>query len=266
MHSFENKAVLVTGGTSGIGKATALFFASKKANVIIAARDLDRGQQAVKDIAGTGAKVNFIPTDVSEPTEVADLIKKTVKLYGRLDYACNCAGTYDTGTFAYLADFSEKEFNTSIDVNLKGIWLCMKYEIQQMLHQEKQGGAIVNVASTVALNGVANASIYSAAKAGVIALTKSAASEYARSNIRINAFVPGLFATPMLEKSYTQKSNNDPKIKQKLKAHTCQKIPSARIGQPDEAAQTIAWLCSDAASYIVGASIVVDGGKSLLSD
>jgi NAD(P)-dependent dehydrogenase (short-subunit alcohol dehydrogenase family) len=198
MPQFTDKVALITGGTSGIGRATANAFAREGAKVVIAARGAENGSETVQAIGRAGGEAFFVQTDVAKSADVQALVEKTVKSYGRLDYAFNNAARTDE-TLAPTADLSEEDFDKTVAVNLKGVWLGMKYQIQQMLRQEPKGGVIVNTSSGNGLGGCPTASFYSATKAGVLGLTKSAAWEYASQGIRINALVAGAFRTPMLD-------------------------------------------------------------------
>ena len=261
MRNLEGRVALVTGGSSGIGRATALAFAVEGAKVVIAARGVERGLPVVREIVEAGGEAIFVRADVSKASEVEALIAKTVDVYGRLDCAFNNAATED-GTFALLADFSEAEFDTALNANLKSVWLCMKHEITQMLRQEPAGGCIVNTSSVNGLGGAMQGSLYSAAKSGVLALTKSAAQEYARQGIRVNALVAGAFRTPMLERVFNRAAGDDPSGVEAVEAQYTSFVPMGRVGRPEEAAQAVVWLCSDAASYVTGHSMIVDGGMT----
>jgi len=263
MDSFAGKVALVTGGSSGIGKAAAIAFARSGANVVIAARGEQRGTQTVDEITAAGAKAIFVPTDVSRSADVKRLVARTVEAFGRLDYAFNNAANPD-GSIGLLADLTDEDFDKSVSINLKSVWLGMKYEIRQMLAQEPRGGAIVNTSSANGLGGCPQASFYAAAKAGVIALSKSAAWEYAQQGVRINALVPGAFRTPMLEGSIDRAAAGEPEARQAVEAKWNSMIASGRIGDPAEAAAAVLWLCSDASSYVVGHSLIVDGGITAL--
>jgi NAD(P)-dependent dehydrogenase (short-subunit alcohol dehydrogenase family) len=186
-------------------------------------------------------------------------VSRTVEIYGRLDYAFNNAAT-EGKVLAPTADFSEEEFDYTVAVNLKGVWLCMKHQIRQMLNQQPSGGAIVNTSSVNGLGGVAHGAIYAATKAGVLALSKSAAQEYASQNIRVNILVAGGFKTPMLERVFERASGGDSEAASAAEKQIEQMIPLQRIGRPEEAAEAAVWLCSDAASYVTGHSMIVDGG------
>ena len=261
LNAFDGKVVLITGGSSGIGLATALAFAKEGAKIVIAARNEDRGNEALAEIRSTGAQARFIPTDVSRTVEVAALIRKTVEAFGRIDCAFNNAAIYDEGAFRLTGEFSEEDFDYTMAVNLKGVWLAMKCEIEQMLRQQPKGGFIVNTASIQGFSGAAMCSVYSATKAGVLALTKSAAQEYAPSGIRINLLVPGIFDTPMHQRAMDRRARFDPHTKESLRAATRKQVALGRIGDPVEAARAVLWLCSQDSSYVVGHSLILDGGR-----
>jgi NAD(P)-dependent dehydrogenase (short-subunit alcohol dehydrogenase family) len=254
----EGKVALVTGGNSGIGRAAALAFAARGAKVVIAARRSEPGEQVAHEVETAGGQALFVRADVSKAEDVDALVSRTVEAYGRLDCAFNNAAV--EGTMELLADFAEEEFDSSIGVNLKGVWLCMKHEIRQMLRQEPSGGAIVNTSSVNGLGGVARGAFYAAAKAGVLSLTKSAAQEYAAHGVRVNALVAGGFRTPMLERAMAHSAGGDPGAAAEVERGLSQMIPLGRIGRPEEAAAVAVWLCSDAASYVTGHSMIVDGG------
>lgn len=253
---FAGKVVLITGGSSGIGRATALAFAREGASIVIASRGAERGEAVLRELQDLGADADFIPTDVSQSDQVQALVRQTVERFGRLDCAFNNAATVSVGVFKPTAEFSEEEFDRHIALNLKSVWLCMKHQIPQMLRQET-GGAIVNTSSINGLGGVPQNAFYAAAKAGVLALSKSAAQECAPQGIRINALVAGGFRTPMLEGVFEQVSPDDPSA---AEVGYAQMVPLGRIGRPEEAAEAVLWLCSDAASYVTGHSMIVDGG------
>jgi NAD(P)-dependent dehydrogenase (short-subunit alcohol dehydrogenase family) len=201
MAAVKNRVVLITGGSSGIGRAAGQAFARAGWRVVLAARGQERGEEAAAALRKGGGDVRFLRADVSRPGDVERLISDTVAAYGRLDAAFNNAATVD-GAFAMTADFTEEQFDRAISMNLKSVWLCMVQEIREMLAQNPAGGAIVNTSSVNGLGGSAGGSLYSAAKAGVLALTKSAAQEYAGRGIRVNALVAGAFRTPMLERVF----------------------------------------------------------------
>lgn len=255
----ENKVVLVTGGSSGIGRAIAMICAHRGANVVIAARGAERGTAVAREIEAGGGTAMFVAADVSQPSEVRTLVGKTVAAFGHLDWAFNNAAALEE-PFARTADFTEAQFDRSLALNLKSVWLCMQQEIRQMLTQQPPGGAIVNTSSVNGLGGVPQAALYAAAKAGVIALTKSAALEYAREGIRVNALVAGAFQTPMLDEAMNRASGGNPEVKESTSQRYAQMVAAGRIGRPEEAAEAAVWLCSDAASYVTGHSMIVDGG------
>lgn len=260
MSTFSDKVVIVTGGSSGIGHAAAVAFAREGAKVVIAARGVERGEGVAREIRASGGEATFIRTDVSRTAEVQALVAGAVEKYGRLDCAFNNAATGE-GVFALTADFSEEDFDRCLNGNLKSVWLCLKYEIQQLLNQGS-GGAIVNTSSVNGLGGAQQGALYSAAKAGIIALTKSAAREYAQHGIRVNVLVPGAFRTPMLESVFKRYSEGDAELAKAVEAQYAQLNAFNRIGRPEEAAAAALWLCSDAASYVTGHSLIVDGGMT----
>jgi NAD(P)-dependent dehydrogenase (short-subunit alcohol dehydrogenase family) len=257
--NFQGNVALVTGGSSGIGRATALLFAREGASVVIAARNAERSREVVDEIAARGGEAIFVPTDVAVPAQVQGAVAAAVERFGRLDCAVNNAAGR-MGAFAATADFSEAEFDETIAVDLKGVWVGMKHEIAQMLRQTPGGGAIVNVSSVNGLGGAPTGALYSAAKAGILALTKSAAQEYGRRGIRINALAAGAFDTPMLNHSLDRLSGGAPEAREKTEGLYKSMIGLGRFGRPEEAAEAIVWLCSDAAAYVTGHSMIVDGG------
>jgi NAD(P)-dependent dehydrogenase (short-subunit alcohol dehydrogenase family) len=259
--SLSNKVVLVTGGSSGIGRAAAEAFARAGAKVVLAARGPERGEAVARSLRAAGADARFVQTDVSRATEVSRLIEAVVAAYGRLDAAFNNAATTD-GVFASTAEFSEEQFDRAIAANLKSVWLCLRDEIKQMLGQTPAGGAIVNTSSVNGLGGAAGGALYSAAKAGVIALTKSAAQEYATQGIRVNALVAGAFRTPMLQGVFEHYGGGSPEATAAVETQYSHLVPLRRIGGAEEAAAAVVWLCSDQASYITGHSLIVDGGMT----
>jgi NAD(P)-dependent dehydrogenase (short-subunit alcohol dehydrogenase family) len=245
----NKKVALVTGGGSGIGRAAALAFAKEGARVVVADIDVEQGQATVDTIVGAGSQATFFPADVSQRADVEAMIESTVAAYGQLDCAFNNAGIEGTVGVS-TADYSEEAWDRVIDINLKGVWLCMKYQLAQML---KQGnGAIVNTASVAGLVGGTFGSAYYASKHGVVGLTKAAAIEYGPAAIRVNAVCPGVIRTEMMDR-ITQG-------KQGLEGAVTSLHPLGRLGTPQEIAQTVVWLSSDAASYVTGQAIAVDGG------
>lgn len=243
----EGKVALVTGGGSGIGRSTALAFAEEGAKVVVADIVVTGGEQTVRTIKENGGEAVFVKTDVSKANEVKALIEKAVDTYGRLDCAFNNAGI--EGEISSLQMHSEEVWDRVININLKGVWLCMKYEIPQMLKQG--GGAIVNTASIAGLTGLGPVS-YVASKHGVVGMTRAAALENAKSGIRVNAVCPASIHTPMVESAM--------KAGPEIKAFIENMQPMGRIGQPEEVAQATVWLCSDAASFVTGHALPVDGG------
>ncbi len=244
----EGKIGLVTGGTSGIGRHTAVLFAKSGVRVVVAGRRELEGEQTVELIRAAGSDGLFVKADVSKASQVEALIHKVVEKFGRLDVAFNNAGT--EGVWAPIVRQSEADWDQTININLKGVWLCLKYEIRQMLKQGG-GGAIVNMASTMGMIGSAGAAAYSASKHGVIGLTKTAALETARNGIRINALCPAAIETSMSERLF-----GAPQVhKQVVSLH-----PIGRFGKPEEVAEAVVWMCSDRASFMTGQSLVLDGG------
>jgi len=247
---FEGKVALVTGGSTGIGQSTALTFAREGSKVVVVnSRNVERGQETVSLIKNAGGEAIHIKADISKAGEVEAIVNKTIETYGRMDFAFNNAGVGDK--LALTADLTEEEWDHTINVNLKGVWLCMKYEIKQML---KQGaGAIVNMSSIIGLVGLKGSPAYTASKGGVIQLTRTAALEYAQSGIRVNAVCPSFVATP-LNKSLLA---NTPELEKTIKTVL---HPVGRLGEPEEIAEAVVWLCSDRASFITGHAMAVDGG------
>jgi NAD(P)-dependent dehydrogenase (short-subunit alcohol dehydrogenase family) len=244
----EGKVGLVTGGTSGIGRETAILFAKSGAKVVVSGRREKEGEETVELIRAASGEGLFVKADVSKATEVEMLVQKTVEKFQRLDIAFNNAGI--EGVWAPIVRQSEEDFDRTININLKGIWLCLKYEIQQMLRQGGDG-AIVNMASTTGLVGSAGAGAYCASKHGVIGLTQTAALENAKKGIRINSVCPGFTETPMAERIFRAPGVR----KYILSCH-----PIGRLGTPGEVAEAVLWLCSDHASFMTGQSLVLDGG------
>lgn len=259
MSRFKDRVYVVTGGSSGIGRAVAEHLAREQAQVVVAARGEDRGRDVVRKIEQEGGRAAFVQTDVGEPAQIETLVEETVDRFGRLDGAVNNAGSV-AGASVATADLTEEDFDASIQVNLKGVWLCMKHQIRRMLAQDPPGGSIVNVSSVNGLGGARLACAYSAAKAGVLALTKSASQEYVQRGIRINALVPGAFDTPMLQGSMENLASVVGATPKDIERQLLGLVPEGRIGRPDEAAKAILFLLSDDASYLSGTSFIIDGG------
>src|SRR5208282_5421248 len=244
----EGKVGLVTGGTSGIGRETALLFAKAGAKVVVAGRREPEGKETIELVRAAGGDGLFVKADVSKAAEVEALIQKAVERFGRLDIAFNNAGI--EGAWVPIIRQSEEDWDRTIDINLKGVWLCLKYEIRQMLKQGG-GGAIVNMGSVTGLVGSGAAAAYSASKHGVIGLTKSASLETAKSGIRINAVCPAVVETPMGDRLFSAPAVH----RYVLSCH-----PIGRFGRPAEIAEAVVWMCSDRASFMTGQSLVLDGG------
>ncbi|HHW08563.1 MAG TPA: glucose 1-dehydrogenase [Firmicutes bacterium] len=244
----KGKTALVTGGTSGIGKATAISFGREGANVIIVSRNEEKGKTVEKELKQMGINAVWLQADVAKVDEAREMIRKAKDIYGRIDYAFNNA---KTGGRADMVDkIDEAEWEKTMAGVLSSVFYCMKYELQVML--EQGGGAIVNNASVDGLRGFPWDPAYSAAKHGVIGLTKSAALQYARNNIRINAVCPGWIWTPPIEARLAR----NPESEKEMMMHQ----PIGRFGRPEEVAAAVVWLCSDKASFMLGAALTVDGG------
>ncbi len=247
--SFDGKVALVTGAASGLGLATAKAFAASGASVALADWNESAVHTAAEELTSHGHKAIAILCDVADDAQVEAMVTQTVAVFGRLDAAYNNAGVQNV--LAETADTTREDYDRVMGINLRGEWSCMKFELQQM---RKQGsGAIVNCSSLGGLVGGAERGIYHAAKHGVLGFTKSAALEYAARGIRINAICPGLIWTPMSEQMIAEGQGDALKAMEK-------NVPMGRVGQPEEIASAVLWLCSDAASYVTGQSISVDGG------
>lgn len=245
----REKVALVTGGGSGIGRAAALAFAGEGASVVVADVDAEQGHATVKAIEQAGGQAMFIRADVSQRADVEAMVLKAVEVYGKLDCAFNNAGI-EGAVGLPVVDYPEDTWDRVIDINLKGVWLCMKYELAQMLKQG--GGAIVNTASIAGLVGGTFGSAYYASKHGVVGLTKAAAIEYGNSAIRVNAVCPGVIRTEMADRLMKDNESIETAI---TALH-----PLGRLGTPQEVAETVVWLSSDQASFITGQALAVDGG------
>ena len=250
-HRLAGKVALITGASRGIGAAAARLFAQEGTRVVLASRSEEELARLAEEIKTSGGEALAVQADVSDATSVENLIKRAVEAYGRLDIAVNNAGI--AGGNRPLVEVSEETFDQVIAINLKGVFLCMKYEIPALL--SAGGGAIVNVSSTVGLVGYGAPGVgltpYIASKHGVVGLTKAAALEYAAQHIRVNAVAFGTILTEVNRHWY-----EDEQIRQ----HMLSPIPMRRVGDPREAAEAILWLCSDAASYVTGVTLPVDGG------
>jgi NAD(P)-dependent dehydrogenase (short-subunit alcohol dehydrogenase family) len=246
--TFEGKVVLITGAASGIGRVAALTFGREGARVIVSDLVAEGGQETAQMITRAGGHATFIRADVTAAAEVEALIKQVERLHGRLDIALNNAGI--DGVHARTADYPPETWAEVLNVNLTGVFLCMKYEIPLMIHQ--QGGAIVNVSSVAGVTGFPSHCAYTASKHGVIGLTRTAALEYAKTGLRVNAICPTYTQTPMLQRMLEAK----PEFEARLKA----RVPLGRLGTPEEIVAAVLYLCSDSAAFITGHALVLDGG------
>ena len=247
---FKSKVALVTGGNSGIGRAIALSFAEQGAKVVIAARRVSDGEETVALIRDAGGEAIFVATDVSKSSDVKAMVAACISEYGRIDFAINNAGI-EGSAMTPTVDYEEEVWDRVIDINLKGVFLCMKYEIPEMLKQGQ--GAIVNMSSVAGLVGGKIGVAYYASKHGVIGATKAAAIEYAAQGIRINAVCPAIIETPMVERAL---DGNE-----ELATHFRAMHPVGCFGQPEEVAAATLWLCSEGASFTTGHALPVDGGR-----
>lgn len=248
---FQDKIVLITGGAQGMGFDTAKAFANQGARIVIADYNEKQAQLAAESINNLGQTAISIPCDVSKENDIKQMMDQIIKVFGRLDAAFNNAGIQSPST--NIADLTSDEYDRILDINLKGVWLCMKYELLQM--RQQGNGAIVNCSSLGGLVGGAGRAAYHAAKHGVLGLTKSAALEYATQNIRINAVCPGTIDTPMVEKMF---ETGD------LSREDLARVqPIGRLGKGSEIADTVLWLCSPSSSFVIGQSISVDGGYTI---
>jgi NAD(P)-dependent dehydrogenase (short-subunit alcohol dehydrogenase family) len=244
--SFTGKVVLVTGAASGIGRAIALAFGG--ACVVVADVSIDGGHATAAMIVENGGKALFVQSNVTRAGDVEALVDKTINYYGRLDFAINNAAVEEERQ--PLADADDEQFDRIMNVNVKGVWLCMKYQLRQMLKQG--GGAIVNMAGVAGLVGLPNHAIYAGSKHAVVGMSKSAAAEYAREGIRVNVLCPGAVKTPMLARLVERDAGSEKRLKA---SH-----PMGRFAEAAEIAQAALWLCSEGASYVNGHEMVVDGG------
>lgn len=248
VYQFNQKVAFITGASTGIGRATAVAFAKAGAKVAIADVNVEESKKTLSLIKEIGGTAEVIPCDVSRSSDVKNAIDKTIAIFGGLDFAFNNAGI--EGAQAPTAECSEENWDRVININLKGVWLCMKYQLQYML---KQGhGNIVNCASIAGLVGFTGIPAYTASKHGILGLTKTAALEYAKSNIRVNAICPGVIQTPMIDRF----TKGDAQVAKAFEAAE----PIGRLGQPEEIASAALWLCSNQSTFVTGQAIAVDGG------
>jgi NAD(P)-dependent dehydrogenase (short-subunit alcohol dehydrogenase family) len=244
----KDKIALITGGSSGIGRAAAQLFAREGAKVVIADIDAEGAEVTRRSIRDAGAEAHFVRTDISRAADVEALIGRVIEIHGRLDCAYNNAGILSE--MGSVVDCTEATWNHVLETNLKGTWLCMKHEIQQMLQQGK--GAIVNTTATSGLKGGPYRCAYSASKAGIISLTKGAALECAEYGLRINAICPSHTRAPMLAQFFEQRPE--------IEAEFIAQAPMGRIAAPEEVVEGALWLCSDASSFVTGHVLAMDGG------
>lgn len=250
--NFIGKVAFVTGAASGIGRATALAFAHEGASVVVADVSEQGNQETARMIEEKGGRAIAVKCDVTRTEDVKVALEKTIEAFGRLDFAFNNAGI-EPRNAAPTAEYEEEEWNRIIDINLRGVFLCMKHEIPLILKQGR--GAIVNTSSGAGIIGIKGSPAYTAAKHGVIGLTKAAALDYASQNIRVNAVCPGYIDTPMMGR-FTGGTDEG-------RAKVIAEEPVGRMGKPEEIAAAVIWLCSDAAAFVVGHAMVIDGGQTV---
>src|SRR3954454_1800624 len=248
---YTGKAAFVTGAGSGIGRAAALGFAREGADLVVADVAEPGNQETARMVEELGVRALTVKCDVTRAEDVKAALDKTIQALGRLDIAFNNAGTEQPVTAT--ADLTEDEWDRVVSINLRSVFLCMKHQVPLML--KHGGGSIVNTSSGAGVKGFAGQAAYSAAKHGVVGLTKSAALDYAKSNIRVNAVCPGIIATPMMER-FTE---GTPEGRQRVIAQE----PVGRMGTPEEIAEAVVWLCSDATAFVVGHALVIDGGQTV---
>ena len=248
--SLEGKTALVTGGGSGIGRAASLAYAKDGAGVVVADVNVEGGEETVQLIKETGGEAILVHADVSKPEDTQAMVAQAVETFGSLDCAFNNAGIGGGKERHLTADYLEDDWDRVMSINLKGVWLCMKAEIPQMMKQGK--GAIVNTASIAGLVGLSGTVAYVAAKHGVTGLTKAAAMEYAKSGIRVNAVCPGYIQTPLVQGIFDEIDG--------YRERVASRHPMDRLGEPEEIAQAVLWLSSDSASFVTGHNMAVDGG------
>jgi NAD(P)-dependent dehydrogenase (short-subunit alcohol dehydrogenase family) len=250
MNTFAGKVALVTGGSSGIGRATAIKFGERGAKVVVAARREKECKETVEMISKAGGEAMFVQTDVRIASQVENMVNQTVKKYGRLDIAFNNAGV--GGIMARLVRTSEEIFDEVVDANFKGVWLSMKYEIPVM--QKQGGGVIINNASIAGVATAERLSVYSGSKHAVVGISNAAATEYGKDNIRVVTVCPGWIKTRMTEELRAQKDAD---------AMIQSSVPLKRMGEPEEVAEMVIWLASDAASFVTGGAFIVSGGMGV---
>ncbi|MEX2482244.1 MAG: glucose 1-dehydrogenase [Gammaproteobacteria bacterium] len=248
-----DKSIIITGGSTGIGRASALRCAAEGAAVTIADVNDDEGGKVVAEITAAGGRAQYVHTDVTRGDAVQAMIAAAVGAYGRLDGALNNAGI--EGSFTNILKMSEADYDRTLNVDLKGVWLCVKYEVEQLLKQG-DGGSIVSTASVAGLIGTRGGSAYCAAKHGVVGLTKCVALEYARKRIRVNAVCPGVIQTPMVDRMTAETGITTQAL--------IDQEPMARLGEPREIGEAVVWLLSDLASFVTGVALPVDGGYTAL--
>ncbi|MCI0810925.1 MAG: SDR family oxidoreductase [Chloroflexi bacterium] len=246
----DGKTALVTGGGSGIGRATSLAYAQEGARVVVADVNVEGGEETVQLIKEAGGEAILVHADVAKPEDTQAMVAQAVEAFGSLDCAFNNAGISGGTDRRLTADYLEEDWDRVVGINLKGVWLCMKAEIPQMLKQG--GGAIVNTASVAGLVAITGTVAYIAAKHGVTGLTKAAALEYAKSGIRVNAVCPGYIQTPMVQGIFVENEGFEERV--------ASRHPIGRLGEPSEIAAAVIWLSSDAASFVTGHNMPVDGG------
>jgi len=248
---FKNKVVLVSGTSSGIGEKVAITFAEQGAKIILSSRNVDLNQDLVQKIKKIGGIALFIKADFTKPIDVQNVVKKGVKYFGGLDIAVNNAGIEGTPGVK-TADYDESVWDDVIAINLKGVWISMKYQIPEM--QKRGKGVIINVSSLAGLQAGGAGIGYHAAKFGVVGMTKATALEYAKENIRVNAVCPAVIETPMADRAF----NTEKKLKNAIAMH-----PLGRLGTPKEVANAVCWLASDESSFVTGTALAIDGGANL---
>ena len=248
--NLDGKTALVTGGGSGIGRATSLAYAQEGARVVVADVNVEGGEETVQLIKEAGGEAILVHADVAKPEDTQAMVAQAVEAFGSLDCAFNNAGISGGTDRRLTADYLEEDWDRVVGINLKGVWLCMKAEIPQMLKQG--GGAIVNTASVAGLVAITGTVAYIAAKHGVTGLTKAAALEYAKSGIRVNAVCPGYIQTPMVQSIFVENEGFEERV--------ASRHPIGRLGEPSEIAAAVIWLSSDAASFVTGHNMPVDGG------